>query len=400
MRLKPNHLAGRNLESINSKNIAHISIIFSKGRMSGVVRKLTEMAEAANSAGLSIDFYLLNREKSGREGNLIFVKIDTSIGRFAGLKIRGLKYRYISCLVPTNEYYALVLRYSFADPSMLSFMRKHQGKVFFEHHTKELQEVWRSGMPSLVKLITYLFEIFLAPRGLRNASGIVAVTNEFLEHQQKRARLPLNMPLLVLPNGAKFSSRPIKLNSIESVFRFVFVADRFRPWHGLPRLLASLLNYDGESNIEVFLVGHLNSTQVEDVRIATDSCSKVQIIRVGELEQAELLQLLSRCHLAIDSLSTYKLAMSESSTLKVRLYLEAGIPWISAAPDVDVGGDSRLCYLVPNTCEVFALEPLLSWRKHLDADHFATVVEQLRQKMDWKVKLKTLSSWIFEELDK
>lgn len=377
-----------------AKRIAHISIIFSKGRMSGVIRKLTEMAAAAKSSGLAIDFYLLNREKHGKEGNLIFVKIDTSLGMFAGAKIRCFKYWYISALVPTMDYDALVLRYSFADPSMPLFMRRHKGKVFFEHHTKELQEIWRSGMSPLLKYVTYSFEKFIAPSGLRGATGIVAVTQEFLEHQQKRARLSDDTALLVLPNGALFTNKVIKLLPVVEVFRFVFVADRFRSWHGLSRLLASLSAYKGGDQLELVLAGQLSESQLAEVVVFNKMSSNIHVDVVGVLQQELLLQLLSSCHMAIDSLATFELGMRESSTLKVRLYLEAGIPWFSATPDADVGADSRVCFLVANNNLPFSLEPILLWRKKLNDQHFDVAVAQLRGRVDWRVKLNKLSAWV------
>lgn len=366
--------------------------------MLGVQRKLADMAKAARKAELPIDFVLINREHTGVIGGLKLVCADEVLGAATGLKLRALKYYYLQRLAPVGEYDALILRYHYADPSMFGFMKQHKGKVFFEHHTKELYEIWRSGMPFLLKLVTYGFEKTIAPYCLRKAEGVIAVTQEFLDHQIDRARLPADAPVLVLPNGALFTDREIKLCPIGAVLRFVFVADRFRPWHGLSRLLASMAAYQGGNRLELALAGQLSESQLVEVETFNSMGSNVRVDVVGVLSQQKLLQLLSGCHIAIDSLSTFELDMQESSTLKVRLYLEAGIPWFSATPDSDVGANSHVCFLVPNEAPPFNVEDILRWREQLNAEQFNDAVVQLRARVDWREKLKTLNTWVCREL--
>lgn len=376
------------------ERIAHISIVFSRGRMLGVRRKLAEMAEAAQCEKIPIDFYLINREHSGKDGALNLVCVDEVLGPLTGLKLRGMKYHFLSRLVPLEQYSALVLRYHYADPSMLVFMRANRGRVFFEHHTRELDEIWKSGMRFPLRVAQYVLEKTIAPRGLRGAAGIVAVTSQFLEHQRERAGLPCTVPTLVMPNGAVFQGAESELLEVGTELELAFVADRFRPWHGLERLLRSLTQYTGELPICLHLVGGVSETQA--ALVAQAQSENVRVVVHGEIPHDQLASVLCRVHIGIDSLAGYALGMKEASTLKVKLYVDHGLPWLGSMPDADVGINPSLCYLAFNSDENIDFESVILWRCGLDAAHTTASMKRTQLKMGWQRKLSGLCEWVFQ----
>jgi hypothetical protein len=78
----------------------------------------------------------------------------------------------------------LLLRYSVYDPFQVLFAIFFRKKLYFIHHTKEIDEIkLKRGISGKIGLYV---EILLSKLTLSYASGIIAVTDEILKYQQKK----------------------------------------------------------------------------------------------------------------------------------------------------------------------------------------------------------------------
>ncbi|MGL5890041.1 MAG: hypothetical protein ACRC3B_09150, partial [Bacteroidia bacterium] len=83
----------------------------------------------------------------------------------------------------------VLMRYGYANPFLVKLMKRYP--VVFEHNTKELEElelgfdgIRKSGWE---KATNYWLEKYFAAKVIRNAAGIVGVTNEITNYELRRA---------------------------------------------------------------------------------------------------------------------------------------------------------------------------------------------------------------------
>jgi len=372
--------------------IAHVSIIpaFSPG----VFKKLEDKAQISLDNNIDVDFYLLNPMKNYHKKNLHILKKSYDFLPSAFLKtifFRLFKLRNLEKLVDLNSYDAIILRYPLVDGfGSTSFMNKYGNKIFTEHHTDEISELF--AVNRLVDKIRAYIEMCFAKSFLSKVSGIICVTDEIRKIELKKIKK--NIPSITVANGINKNSFK-KTNFIQfdnKVLKMIFVASLFSPWHGLEGLLSLLQSYTGDVKIELNLVGSI--TEFQNKILSNIDTENLEIIVHGKVYNEDLDILMSRMNIGISSLALSKNNMKEACTLKSREYIVRGIPFIYAYKDTDLDGDEIFAKKFEENNisinEIIKFANTVSKNRELVLKTFSKYVE----KVSWENKMKTIEEFV------
>ncbi|KRS21861.1 hypothetical protein AAY72_06330 [Alishewanella sp. WH16-1] len=367
------------------KKGAHVSLIFSKGRMSGVKNKIEQFSSHFNDN--NVDVYVLNREFDGVINGVIYINYDNlPMARFA----RIARFYLIKSLIDFSCYDYVFLRYPLFDFSALLF-RKELGKVYFEHHSIELNEIKKAGFPFLFKHVQYFSELLFAPLFLKKCLGHLSVTSQISSHQ--KSRFSGLGKYIVFSNGISLSDTDV-VSSKESIagsltnndsLQVVFVASEFKSWHGLDRLISSLKNYHGEKPIVVNLVGFVSDQLLGDIQSLYNQ--KVSFILHGNKSKKDTLAIINNSHLGVDSLALDRIGFEVSSTLKSKEYVLLAKPFISATVDQDLQCyEGTVWKKVDCQDDCFDFDCIVSWHESIRNEAISFPKETL----SWQYKVREL----------
>jgi glycosyltransferase involved in cell wall biosynthesis len=375
--------------------IAHINMIFSKGKMSGVEKKLIDEARAMSKKG--IDVYLLNREKNAYENNIHYINMDNiSVQNiFLELYMRMFKYAVIESLIDLSKYNFFILRYTLVDFSAFSFSKKYKNKIITEHHTKELKEIKVQDIKEPFKTVQFLLEKYTAKYFFKNIYGVIGISSDVINAVKKRIGI-VNVKSFVLSNGIpldeNLDNNTPYVKDFDTI-NFLFVASVFQEWHGFERLIRSLTRYSGINPINIHVVGQLNIAQKKT--ISKFNNNYVEFIVHGKLNQEELKSLYKITNIACDSLAMYKLDMNESSTLKSKEYLINYIPFLYSAPDADFLNIKKYLYDCGNNNSDLDFDNIISWYVNIDFNKLKYEFDACQiEVLNWDVKIDKLTEWI------
>ena len=221
-----------------------------------------------------------------------------------------------------SDYDLLLVRYNVHDPFLLHFLRSTSTPTYLVHHTLEGSELKGSG--GKMGHLRALADRFIGRRAIAMATGVIGVTPEICDYEQRRLPAPLDQSL-VYPNGIEYDS-DVCLDRRGKVVELLFVASKFSPWHGLDRLLASILK--SEDDFILHLVGELRAPDL----LLAEADPRVRLH--GRLSEDEIQSLASACTLGLSSLALDRNGMEQACTLKVRHYLRMGLPVYASYLDV------------------------------------------------------------------
>lgn len=262
-------------------------------------------------------------------------------GVFRGVLGRKL-FAWFWLLKNANRYDFVVVRHMEFDPFALIFARFVRNRITV-HHSKEVIELlairkdWRGRLASALERLSGRVAV-------RNACGLMAVTNEVRLFQKSARCLPEDFPSHNFPNGIAVNQVAVlKDNRSSESYQIAFVAGTFAPWHGLDVLLEVIESFDKLkwriADITLHLIGSVPHDYDEQIRRINDGYSPFCILVHGRKEQAEYRQLLDRCDGAIGSLAMHRIELTEGSTLKVREMLALGLPVFSGHVDTAIPKD-------------------------------------------------------------
>lgn len=367
------------------KKGVHVSLIFSKGRMSGVKNKIEQFSSHFNDN--NVDVYVLNREFHGVINGVRYINYDNlPIARFA----KVARFYLIKSLIDFSSYDYVLLRYPLFDFSAL-FFQKELGKVYFEHHSIELNEIKKAGFPFLFKHLQYFSELIFAPLFLKKCLGHLSVTSQISNHQE--SRFSGLGKYIVFSNGVSLSDTDVVPSeeglgssaATNDALQVVFVASEFKSWHGLDRLISSLKNYHGEKPIVVNLVGFISEELLNDIHTLKNQ--KVSFILHGSKSKKDTLAIVSNSHLGVDSLALDRIGFEVSSTLKSKEYVLLAKPFISATPDQDLDCyEGTLWKRIDFQNDCFDFETVVSWYESV----CKKTISFPKEKLSWRYKVSEL----------
>lgn len=246
--------------------IAHISITYDPNIASGILSNAKAKFKALRELDIhNFDFYLINDFISSTEDNIKLVKLSHNnfISEYF-YKIFN-KSKLISQAIDLDKYDIIIIRYPFADASLLKLVNNR--KIYFEFHSviiEDLKSYFKFSNPHrqlmfLNGTIRYFLERIYSKKIYDNTCGFMPVTDEINYCEAKRTK---NKNFITISNGIdtseyskcnfrKFDGKNLNMIMISSMESY---------WHGIERLIASIDNYTGDININFYIVGHFPSS--------------------------------------------------------------------------------------------------------------------------------------------
>ncbi len=298
------------------KKIAYIMLIMAY--QSGVTAKIQRLASTAKANNIKIDYYWFTSKKYEKDKSTENVKIKFSKYNNP-VFIRIWQAKEINRL--SKQYYKIIIRYPLYDP-FLDILIKEKGKIYTEHHTKEVEEL------RLLKSIRYITERFIGNKWLKKFNGIIGVTEEIKDYELQR--LKVNIPSIFIPNSIPTDINKQYRNHVigeNFPINIIFVAN-FRPWHGLENVLKALKTHmELQDQFRIHIVGKVS----EDLNRELNKFSNVTLH--GELKNDKINHLYNKMDFAIGGLNLDLNRMKETTSLKVREYFNFGLPVIIGCTD-------------------------------------------------------------------
>lgn len=338
---------------------------------------------AAEAAGLPWDTHIFVPPSEGQMGKLgsedrrvvqpILVSGDCAANP-SWVGFRCAFHRWLRA--QQTQYDALVVRYSCYDPVQYWQLRKIHRPVFLVHHTMEVSELaLEKGLRRLKAPVEALIGRFTLPL----AAGLVGVTDEILAYEVGRVS---NSPVdnFVYPNGFPYQREHITEDRRTGCPRFLFVASRFAPWHGLDLLLQSAAACNEVFHVDI--VGHVNAA---DRALAADD-SRVRLH--GHIELQGIRELAACADVGLSSFALHRQGMTQACTLKVRECLAMGLPVYSGHRDVFPG---TFPYYMHRDCN---MREMLDYARCMRSVPRQQVADTAKQYIDKQVLVGQLFRWL------
>ncbi len=211
----------------------------------------------------------------------------------------------------------VLIRFSAGDPIQFLFSWVW-GPYVTVHHTMEEHELGSARYREA--RLQLAIERLLGRSVVQRASAIVCMTNEIAQHERSRAQLPPQTPAFTYPNGILWPSvdAPVAADERSESVEIVFAAAFFYEWHGLDKLLHSTSNSNQSFTLHIIGATPHGS--------AAATAGDQRIVFHGLLDSAQVSQVMARAWVGLSSFALESKGMREACTLKVRDYLQAGVP--------------------------------------------------------------------------
>lgn len=291
----------------------------------GIVYQMESEKKAAQALGLSWECRLFVLRTHANDEKSTVVKVWQGPTKHLLNRALGwfyLRLRLFFYILKIHKQFDLILlRYTPHDPIQTLLFLVLGRKTMSVHHTKEIEEL--SG-PKFASRFRSGFEKILGKVTLSLHSGLIAVTEEILDYETSRATFPPRFGY-VYANGILLREPEVN-DERDDIPTFLFVASEFQKWHGLDRLIEAARTFEG--TFTVHIVGRLPDS------IAASLARDTRFVVHGMLRPAEIRYLACKAWAGLSSFALDRNQMTQASTLKVREYLQWGLPVIADYEDV------------------------------------------------------------------
>ncbi len=278
----------------------------------GVVHQMEWELAAARQLDLQWDVTLHTPKKIESSvvyhwGNLPAQKI---------IRYYQLRKKFYEWLVEHEKKYDFILlRHSVHDLFEWQLAKKISRKLITVHHTLETNELKIDGITGKFRS---LLEQQIGSATLNQCQGIIAVTNEILDHQLHRRKSSTEPWSFVYPNGIYLDEDLVCEDHRNLLPELIFTAHNFSHWHGLDLLLESVKESNAECRIHI--VGNVSPKDLEGC--LNDS----RFVVHGKLSKSDIYKIMGHMWCGISSLALERKGMSAACPLKTREYLSLGLP--------------------------------------------------------------------------
>ena len=364
----------------------------------GLERKVCEQAHAMEKFGLDVQLIVMVPLGTPSSNCLIkrfrtFVKWNTFLEKVVSVRKR---FEVLGSAIKKQDFDFLYIRYPLADWYSERFFNEFPN-IVTEHHHIETKALRSLGDPLGYTRAT--LEYLYGQKVLRKVKGIVAVTNQILRYERKRAGK--HVKGVVIPNGIDVRSVP-KRSSMPKFdgrrFEMAFIANKIFRWHGLERIIHGMKRFKGSTRLVLHIVGEPPKwAKIKSVPETVNIGKGHKIVFHGFIEREHLNQVLDHAHIAIGSLALFRQGLTEASTLKVREYTAYGIPFIygSRDPDLEIG-NADFYMRVPANTDPIDIESVIEFYKSISTDR--DLPKRMRdyafKYMDWRVKIPKLIDFL------
>lgn len=294
----------------------------------GIVKQMEWEQQAAKALNLPWRSVLYCRNSASINSEVI-VSSPERTRRRSGLigwaELRQAYYQWLEA--QALDYDVIALRHTPSDPLQARFLRANGRKVFLVHHGKEIPEFL--AFPKTLKtFVKCAIEYHCGRVSLNRARGLIAVTQEILDYEADRVPCrDFNSLKYIYPNGIYCDDDlPLARDNRGEIPELLFIASHFTSWQGLDLLLNQMSSISDDFILH--LVGNVDDrdaqTAAKDPRVKTH----------GNLQKKDIDDLSSRCWVGLSSFALYRQGLTHACSLKVREYLNNGLPVYSGHLDV------------------------------------------------------------------
>lgn len=171
---------------------------------------------------------------------------------------------------------------------------------------------------------------------LSKASAFVSVSHEIAAHPTMSK---FHKPVTVISNGILIEDSQILPPPQNKTPHLVFIGTTGMPWHGEDKLIWLARQYP---EIHIDIIGSSRNELAEMGIPENVTCH-------GFLNEEEFMKVFSTSDVAVGTLALHRKQMEETSTLKIREYLRAGLPIILGCQDTDfLGKEFEFVCELPN----------------------------------------------------
>ncbi len=343
----------------------------------GFEKKIKSLIYNLNSIGYQSDYYNIN-DLSYKGFLKLYKYIRSSKAKNIIIRTIGIKTFILLIFVllaKKNKIIYLEVPTSF---STLSFEFKNNNKK------------------KIINYIYYYLNLFLTPFLLIFFKRIIYYDTEKFPYNYF-----IKSKIFQWQNGVDVNSINFhnKINKIDNYFVNFVCVGSLSKWHGLERLIDSILHYQKNNNnykFNINLVGFIDEqveNNIKDNKKYFDNGNKINFL--GLKKDVELYDIFKKSNIGIGSLGLKNINSFERSELKIREYTAAGLPFIMEADDRDFYEDKLFFYRINKNEYYIDIEKLILWFNNLTM----RVPEEMRNfainKLDHKVKIKQLINEIF-----
>lgn len=241
---------------------------------------------------------------------------------------------------------------------------------------------WRTSINILFR------ELIWYKKVLRKSAGVISVTSEIGKfYAQKVPRLKK----YTVGNGidTKVVNEYYLPKFDNQHLHALMICSHPNPWHGTDRLVRGLLNYSGDKQIKLHLVGNFDALTN---RLAKQVTNPHEVIFYGFLSREEIDVVKNKCHVSIGSLALHRIPLKQGSVLKVREYLSSGMPTVIGYEDEDIANSplKKYVYQIPANDSPVNFNKLFTFASEIfqQKKFVAEIREQARQRFDTSNKVK------------
>lgn len=220
-----------------------------------------------------------------------------------------------------RDFDVVLLRYSPYNFLQALYIWRSKKPVYLVHHTFEVNEL-EDGRGLRGWILARLEEVF-GRLSLTRASGLVGVTKEIADYENRRAGG--GKKTFVYPNGVLLADGALE-DQRGDVPELLFVASSFVPWHGLDLIIDEFLQL--KEDFRLHLVGYIPNELYQ--RFGSDP----RFVCHGVIDADGIKRLANTSWIGLSSFALFRKGMKDACTLKVREYLASGLPVYSGHNDV------------------------------------------------------------------
>jgi len=206
------------------------------------------------------------------------------------------------------------------------------------HHSMEINEM-KLIKTGITGKIASMLEKITGYVNARQIKGFLGVTKEIAEFENSVFKTFL--PIYSYPNGILTdNTKLIDDNRDKNEINILFMAGTFTLWSGLDLLLDAVqkdIKYLEKNNVKIHLVGNVKDREKIVIENINNSYPLFNIY--GHVNSNKYREVMSRCDIGLGSLALIRQGMNEGSTLKVKEYLNLGLPVYSGHKDTAIEDD-------------------------------------------------------------
>lgn len=197
-----------------------------------------------------------------------------------------------------------------------------------------------------------------------------------------------SIPCISISNGIDLTKIKIKKREEHTKINFISVSNHSF-WHGIDRILYSLLDYLKETSLESInfhIIGQGKETENLKKIVSLNKKLEDIVIFHGFKKGEDLEKIYNNSDIAIGALGSFRQGMNQGSALKHREYCAKGLPFITG--DIDYSFENcKFVYKVPNDDSLINIKKVIKWYKNLNINS-----EEIRKyavdNLSWDIQME------------